>query len=98
MELVFLLSADSDIRAAFEYYEDKWEGLGEEFVRHVELGLKQIKHFPQSGTSIKGKHRRVLIQKFPYGIFYSLYPNRIVVSGVMNLTQDPDDIQKRLNG
>jgi hypothetical protein len=42
--------------------------------------------------------RRLLVQGFPFGIFYTLEGRRIIVSGVMDLRQDPKVIARRLRG
>ena len=97
MDLIFLYAAEVDLQRAFQRYEDKGTGLGIKFLEHVESGIRQVQQFPDSGFKITQKHRRVLLKKFPYGIFYTTYPKRIVVSAILDLTQNPCEIGKRLN-
>ena len=44
-ELILLLSADIDIQAAFEYYEDYQEGRGAVFLRRLEEAFEQLRRF-----------------------------------------------------
>lgn len=96
MELVLLVSAENDLQAGFNRYEDCREGLGELFLEYVENGLEQIKAFPRSAPIYAKEYRRLLIDRFPYGVFYVVYPTRILVNGVLDLSQDPARILERL--
>ena len=95
-ELVLLHLAEADILKAFLYYEDKQSNLGEEFIKHTDYALRVIRHHPEIAPLKIGKHRRWIIEKFPYGIFYTVYPGSIVISGVMDLRQNPNKIKRRL--
>ena len=95
-EVVLLFSAEADIQKAFEYYYDRVEGMGGEFLKYLELSFSQIKHFPESAPMFASSHRKKIVEKYPYGVFYTIYPTRIVISGVMDLRQDPLTIQERL--
>jgi hypothetical protein len=97
MDLIVLYAAEVDLQLAYQRYEDQQTGLGTKFLEYVESGILQVRRFPQSGFQITQKHRRLLLKKFPYEIFYSIYPTRIVVSAILDLTQNPSDIGKRLN-
>ena len=97
-ELVFLLSADADIQTAYEFHEAVQSGRGEVFMRHLDVAFGQIRNFPSIAPLFHESYRRLLIHGFPYGIFYSLEGGRIIVSGVMDLRQDPGAIRRRLGG
>lgn len=88
-EFVLLYAAEVDIQKAFELYENKKEFLGEEFPKHIEYGLTLIRNHPEIAPVYLGRHRRWTTHKFPFGIFYVVYPARIVVSGIMDLRQNP---------
>ena len=88
-DLVFLFSADSDIQAAYEFYETSQQRRGEVFMLHLDLALGRLRAFPEVGPIFHGAHRRLLVTGFPFGIFYTLEGRRIIVSGVMDLRQNP---------
>ena len=97
-ELVFLFSADADIQAAYEFYEDCQPGRGEIFLRLLDVALGRVREFPEIAPVFHGTYRRLLIADFPFGVFYSLESRRIIIAAVMDLRQDPDAIRKRLGG
>lgn len=97
-ELVFLLSADLDIQQAYEFYEECQPGRGALFMRHLDAAFGHFRAFPEIDPLFHGKYRRLLVPRFPYGIFYTVESNRIVVAGVMHLRQNPEAILRRLGG
>ena len=88
-ELVFLLSADTDIQSAFEFYERYQEGLGEVFMRHLDLALGHLCANPALAPVFHGTYRRLLVHGFPFGVFYTIEGRRIIIAGVMDLRQAP---------
>ena len=97
-ELVFLFSADADIQAAYEFYEAYQTVRGEVFLRHLDLAFERIRTFPELAPLFHSSYRRLLVRGFPYGIFYVIEGHRIIVSGVLDLRQDPAAIRRRLGG
>ena len=93
--LVFLYSADADIQAAYEFYENKW-GSGDALFEPLERAFALLRDFPEIAPIFTGKYRRMLVRSFPYGVFYVLEPRGIVVVAVMDLRQDPEAIKRRL--
>ena len=65
-------------------------------MRHLDLAFGQLRTFPEIAPAFHESYRRLLVHGFPYGIFYMIEGRRIIVSGVMDLRQDPDIIRRRL--
>ena len=95
-ELVFLLRADIDIQSAFERYDSYQEGRGYIFLRHLDAAFLLLKRFPEIGIQIRHPHRRLLVEGFPYGIFYTIEGGRIIVEAIQDLRQDPDALKRLL--
>jgi plasmid stabilization system protein ParE len=95
-ELVFLFSADADIQTAYVFYEGCQVGRGEVFMRHLDVAFEQLRTFPEIAPVFHEYYRRLLVHGFPFGIFYTIESRRIIVSGVMDLRQDPKVIRQRL--
>lgn len=95
-ELIFLWAADADIQKAFEYYENFQAGRGEVFLQHLDAAVGHLKSFPELAPVFTASYRRLLVPRFPYGVFYSVVGQRVVVCGVMDLRQDPAAILRRL--
>ena len=47
------------------------------------------------GRLYRGRYRRLLIPRYPFGIFYVVESNSIVVHAVLDLRQDPKKIRER---
>src|ERR1700675_2305537 len=89
MEVVLLLSAERDLQVAYNWVEEHRQGREQYFLHDVELRLEHLKKFPLIGRLYRGRYRRLLIPRYPFGIFYVVESNRIVVHAVPDLRQDP---------
>ena len=96
LEVVVLRGAESDLQSAFNHYEDKAEGLGEEFLLAIDGSLTAVGQFPEMARVYHKTIRRLVISRFPYGIFYAVEGQRIIVHAVLDLRQDPENIRNRL--
>jgi plasmid stabilization system protein ParE len=67
------------------------------FLQDVELRLEHLQKFPLIGRLYRGRYRRLLIPRYPSGIFYVVESNRIVVHAVPDLRQDPEKIRERFS-
>ena len=78
-EIIVLREAQLEVQEAFQYYQDKSEGLGFEFMRSLDATLQSVKRNPFACQTIDKETRRVLLRKFPYALFYIVEENRIIV-------------------
>jgi len=97
-DLIFLLSAEVDIQTGFNRFEEQQEGRGVIFMQHLDAAFTHLRHQPQIGPPYKGPYRRLLVSKFPYGIFYESQTSRIIIAAVVDLRQSPRAIHRRLFG
>ena len=81
---------------ALSWYRNIHEGLGDDFLTRVEEALDKIRHFPKAYPIVEEDVRRVLTRRFPYGLFYFLDEESIVVIAVLNNSRDPGEWQSRL--
>jgi plasmid stabilization system protein ParE len=95
-DLVFLLSADIDIQQAYEYYENYQEGRGDLFLRHLDAAFTHLRLFPKIAPLFHGTYRRLLVPRYPYGIFYMIESPRIIVVAITHFQQNPSEILRRL--
>ena len=89
MQLVVRPAAAADIEDAVDWYERQREGLGTEFLEAVYLALESIAQNPQRAPLIHRDVRRALLRRFPYGIYYRVYPDLVVVVACMHGRRDP---------
>ena len=95
MNYRFVEEALDEFIAAGRYYNQQLPGLGEAFVDEVEAGISKILSNPTTWRIIEEDVRRYLVHRFPYGIYYSVENNVVVIWAVRNLHRDEDDWRSR---
>ena len=60
------------------------------FLEAVDEAMRRIEEAPARYPIIRGRLRRVLLQRFPYGVYYKIYPSTISVVGVIPGHRHPD--------
>ena len=88
--------AELDLLEAYNFYEGLSHGIGATLVRCVGEKMEFIGSNPRACPVKYRDFRRALVPKFPYGIYYKIEETRIVIFGILDLRQDPDSIQFRL--
>lgn len=91
-------SAQLDLKAAFEWYEDQKKGLGNEFLNSSEIEFKILEENPEIYQVIFEGIRRAPIKRFPFGLFYVIRNLNIHVIAVYHARRDPDGWKKRIYG
>ena len=88
--------AHADVLHAAEQYEGQRPNLGLDFLDEFERATELIRETPLLSTLVDPPVRRVLLQRFPYGVFFVAgtadIPDAIVA--VVDLRQDPDVIRR----
>jgi len=87
--LVFRRRVGRDLARAFRWYEQERAGLGEEFLAQAGASLDTIERLPEMFARVEQDVRRALVSRFPYGIFYRVKPDRVVVLAVLHTARDP---------
>ena len=88
--------AKRDLRHAARWYEKRLSGLGREFVSAVETVIERIEENPLLYQPIYRDVRRAVVQRFPYGVFYRIDQQNIVVFAIVHLNRDLSAWQDRL--
>ena len=89
MRVRFLSQARAEWLDAVSYYNEQRAGLGYEFALQVDRTIERVVQFPEAWQQISGRTRRALIDRFPYGVLYTIDDDVIVVTAVMNLRRGP---------
>lgn len=96
MKFAFHPDAEAEFFDAIEYYESREPELGLDFAQEVQSAIRNILSFPRTWPVLEGEIRRCLVQRFPYGILYSVEPESIFIIAVMNLHREPGYWKDRL--
>jgi len=94
--IIFLPPAEEEMLEAARFYESRVQGLGREFLAEVRHASQRITEHPDAATPVRGKVRRRLIKRFPFGILYVNDPDEIVIVAVMHLRRRPGYWRNRL--
>ena len=89
MEVVLLLSAERDLQEAYNWVTKHRQGREQFFLQDEEYRLEHLKRFPRIGQVYRGRYRRLLIPRYPFGIFYVAESNRVVIHAILDLRRDP---------
>jgi len=81
---------------AYQYYEDKAEGLGMEFLRAVDACFSAMERHPRMYQVVHKEVRRALLRRFPYGIFYLIEDTKLVVIACFHANRNPKHWQRRI--
>lgn len=87
--LLIRAEAEEDLNQAYQWYESQRKGLGDDFLLCVEGGLARIARNPQRFRKIHDEIRRILIDRFPYGIYFIEDEERISVLAVLHVRRNP---------
>ena len=93
--LIVRPEAESDINAAYAWYEEQRRGLGAEFLEEVERCLVLIQDNPELYAAVYVGTRRALARRFPFGVFYIWDANTISVIAVLHMARHPDSWKGR---
>jgi len=93
--LIIRKQAETHIEDAYDWYEQRKKDLGSDFLQAMEEALKTIELNPRAFQFKYKTIRAIYTKRFPYGIFYMMDKDTIVVLAVFHLSQDPK-LWKRL--
>ena len=84
--------AEADIAAAFDWYEERSEGLGVDFVRCVDVTIVLAQRLPRLFRKRKGEYRLAMTPRFPYAVYfiYNEAADLVSVRRVLRFSQDRD--------
>ena len=88
--------AKRDLRQAAKWYEKRLSGLGREFVSEVETVIERIGENPLMYQPVHRDVRRAVVHRFPYGVFYHIEQNDIIVFAIIHLNRDVSAWQDRV--
>ena len=81
-------AAEADLREAEEWYDRQRFGLGGEFLISVAEALTRLEQSPERFPIYYRGFRRVLLERFPYKIFYRIEGDAVVVFRILHGARD----------
>jgi hypothetical protein len=89
MKVRFLSVADRELADAFEWHEHTQLGLGYSLINEIDRTIHRVTQYPESCPDSGDGLRRALVNRFPYGIWYAIDRDELVVYAVAHLHRRP---------
>jgi len=90
VQVIVRPEAEADTKDAYLWYEAQRKGLGESFLLCIEEALSRISRNPLLYSIVHKNVRRVLLHRFPFGVFFIESENHISVLAVLHARRNPD--------
>ena len=81
--------AEQNISEAFYWYEMKQKSLGYDFLENIQVQIRNIQNAPLLYQIRHKNIRCALVPRFPYGIFYLIENDKIIILAVLHFSRDP---------
>ena len=95
LEVRLRREAEEDLEDAASWYESQQAGLGQQFLDEVLKALETISETPLGFSVIYRNTRRAWIRRFPFGIFYQVESDDVVVIAIIHGSRHPRRWQGR---
>jgi plasmid stabilization system protein ParE len=90
-------SVEFDLAEAVDYYAERDDRLGNQFLAQFHKALDTIQAWPHVG-SLFGGRRHLTLRQFPYMVIYRVGPHKVYISAVVHARRDPKWIQAVVKG
>ena len=87
--------AKAEILKGYDRYFQKSPVAAQRFVDAVDEAIARIEERPELFPLIRGRLRRALLRRFPYAVYFKVYPSVISVVGVIHGHRHPDTWLRR---
>lgn len=88
-------AAAQDAEEAARWDEKQRKGLGKEFIDAVDEGIQFILNDPNKYSVLRKNFRRVILRRFPFGIFFSIDNDVIVIIAIWHFKRKPLSFLRR---
>ena len=94
-DLIVRPEAESELADAYAWYDQRAQGLGDQFLLSVDAVFQSILRNPLQYPQVFKEVRRAILHRFPYSILFIESTSHITVLAVFHAKRDPKHWQKR---
>ena len=87
--------AEAEVAEAVEWYRLRSPAAAEDFLAAVDYTLRRIQQDPDRLPMVSRTLRRALLPRFPYGVYYRVFPDAVIVVGVVHGRRHPRRWRRR---
>ena len=88
--------AESDLREAYAWYEQRRFGLGEEFLSSIDACVARICRNPEMFEIVRQPYRRALVRRFPYAVLFEYSEGLVKIYCIVHTARDEGKWRRRL--
>jgi toxin ParE1/3/4 len=96
LDVTFHEDAQAEFDEAAAFYAMERVSLGEGFIQAVEHAVAHVQLHPDSAAVIRGRVRRMRVERFPYSVVHSVVGNVIRVLAIAHDRRRPFYWNRRL--
>ena len=96
LPITFHRVASIEFIEARAWYENKRAGLGREFISEIDRCVFLASENPCRFAFVYKDIRRLLVNRFPYGIYFRVEEERIVIMAVFHSSRNSSDWKARV--
>jgi len=95
VQVRFRSEAVEDVEAAKAWYNEQRDGLGDAFVLALESAVRLVVEFPEAFPEIAARHRRALLRRFPFALYYRVEGDVVEVLACLHQSVSPGTWRSR---
>ena len=88
-------AAKADLAEAFDWYEARRPGLGQEFLDEISVSFEAIEEQPRRFPTILDDMQMAVVHRFPYLVYFVELQKSVSVLAVLHGHRDPKVWQRR---
>lgn len=88
-KVVFHPQAIRDLEEAIQFYKERSPKAARRFLLEFKRAKTMILSFPKAWPLFEKGTRRILLDRFPYGLIYKEHAHQYVILAVMHMSQRP---------
>jgi plasmid stabilization system protein ParE len=85
-----------DVSEAYAWYEERANGLGDEFLRAFYAAIARIQRNPTLFRKAYSEFRRLFLRRFPFFLYYRIEDETIVFILLFHCARNPRIIRREL--
>ncbi len=91
----WLSEAVDELVTATDRYDGLEDGLGIRFLNAVDATIELVQKNPFGYSLLRNGRRRANVKRFPYGLFFDVEGDEIIIVSCFHAKRNPEEWQKR---
>ena len=86
-----------DLSDGYRFYEAQDQGLGDYFTSCLRADIESLRLYAGIHRVVYQEYHRLLSRVFPFGIFYTVEQDAVMIWAILDMRRDPSWIKARLS-